>query len=509
MNKELAKYAKAQSVYIVDHIPLEEEYLVGFLEQYYKKIARNSDAKSALEALKNSRYDIVVLPASMRSMNTQTFIRELRKTNIKSSIVITIAQKEIASIITYIQLGMKEYILKPFNDIQAQQACLDVSRYIFEQKALYTKSHNLAKFVLDSQVNINILTNGKSITYANSAFYRFFDDIATIEEFESKYKSIGNLFEHVDSDEYVYNGKEGKDWLRYLIDNKDYEYKVKIDRGDVAYIFALKLDINKELKEFVVSFVDITAMEIEAQSTKNILKSTKAKLKEQEIESLKNYKLSYIDELLDHIQQQISRPIDTIKAINQEMYTSYKTDTLSSYDVYIGLKQINSMTNSIHNSIDNFKTFHQLVSKGDDTKSRFNLKQAIYETVILIDEGFSRYSIDIDVQVSKSVTIQGSQALLKQVVLAILIHSKEMIIRHHIDPRRIHLSARQDSLGITLSIKHSGFELDKERAFDDNYDLSFVKDIVDNQLEAKISVASMVDIVTQEEHTLFNILFAE
>lgn len=491
MNKKLIQYAKTLSVYIVDHIPIEEDYLLSFLNAYYDKIGRNSDAKSAIESLRNTHYDIVLFSSTMKSMNSQTFIKEIQKTNIKSVLVMSIQEKDVTSIVTYIKLNIKHYVLKPFNNLQLEQLFEDISQNIFEKKAIYTKSHKLAKFILDSQVNINILTNGQTITYANSAFYRFFTDIKTTKEFEAKYKSIGNLFEEVDKEDYVYNGKDGKDWLKYIVDRKSKQNKAQIIKDDVLYIFAIKLDINAELKEFVVSFVDITDMEAEAQTTKSKLTTTTQKLQDQELIALKNYKLAYIDELLDHIEHQVNRPIYTIKAINQEMYEAYKNNSLSNYELYMGLKQINAMTNAIKHNISNFQTFHQLV-KQNGQKARFNIKQAIYNTVMLIDEGFSKDNVDIETKINKAIVIDNCEALLNQAILVLLIHSKDKMIAHNTLYKKIFIEVDNNIETYDIKISHSSYELDTETAFENNYDLLFVKNIVTDDLKGVLTVENCI-----------------
>ncbi|MEA3289323.1 MAG: SpoIIE family protein phosphatase [Campylobacterota bacterium] len=122
---------------------------------------------------------------------------------------------------------------------------------------------NFSSKVMDAQNNIVITTNGTHINTSNKALLDFFN-VKDLEEFEQR---IGNCiceaFDNETSGNYLRKEIDGKNWLEYLLNNKDHQHKVAIDFGDKKHIFYVTADSFKFVDEVVnvVVFNDITEIE--------------------------------------------------------------------------------------------------------------------------------------------------------------------------------------------------------------------------------------------------------
>ena len=124
---------------------------------------------------------------------------------------------------------------------------------ITSQKESYEK---LQKFI-DTQKNILILTNGKTINYANKSFFNFFG-YKDIKNFKEYHQCICEYF--YQDDRFFHLGKITKDqnWLTIMNELPTKEQIVMIQGRDlIQYIFAVTINIFEE-DISIVSFADIS-----------------------------------------------------------------------------------------------------------------------------------------------------------------------------------------------------------------------------------------------------------
>jgi PAS domain S-box-containing protein len=123
--------------------------------------------------------------------------------------------------------------------------------------------------LLNSQDSILIVNDGKSIEDVNAAFFEFFDDFTTLQEFKNRHRCVCEYFEKEDG--YIY-AFEKQNWVDYVIDNPYLIHKVKVVKKDKAYIFKLKAKKLKYSKKVIITLSDITDVEAEKQKVLNLNK---------------------------------------------------------------------------------------------------------------------------------------------------------------------------------------------------------------------------------------------
>ncbi len=144
-----------------------------------------------------------------------------------------------------------------------------ISRDTTEQKNLedaIKHQHNYLQTILDMQESMLVITeDGNKIIEANKSFLEYYD-VRSIDEFHSKYKSIGDLF--VKKEGYLSNKKNGL-WFKLLTSSYDRDFKVIMQKNacmEEPKSFLLKVEKFKKDESYLISFLDITNIERESKN---------------------------------------------------------------------------------------------------------------------------------------------------------------------------------------------------------------------------------------------------
>ncbi len=122
------------------------------------------------------------------------------------------------------------------------------------------KQKSYIKNIIDSSTNIVIINDKKNIIDVNKAFFKYFNKEKTLEEFRKKYHCICELFIYEEG--YVSKQMGDKNWVDYILSNKDKTNKVKVKYNDQLYYFTVGISlISPEKGYYSVVFSDVTREE--------------------------------------------------------------------------------------------------------------------------------------------------------------------------------------------------------------------------------------------------------
>ena len=128
---------------------------------------------------------------------------------------------------------------------------------IKREHAMFIKEHQKAQLILDSQSNLVLLVDREEPILANRAFLEFFG-VASIDEFQQKYRSIDTLFKKQKGYFYIDEQSSGS-WMKRLKDMPLQERKVMIESNGNTLIFEIEISEYEGQKDlFVLTFDDIT-----------------------------------------------------------------------------------------------------------------------------------------------------------------------------------------------------------------------------------------------------------
>ena len=123
-------------------------------------------------------------------------------------------------------------------------------------------------FLLTNDIII-VSDGGKKLVSVNNAFYEFFDQFKSLEDFNNSCNCICELFEKTDEESYIYKDDKINDdnWIKYIFNAQGRVLKAKILKNSDEYMFNIRISVlDKERHKYVITMSDITAIE-----QKNIL----------------------------------------------------------------------------------------------------------------------------------------------------------------------------------------------------------------------------------------------
>lgn len=114
-----------ENILIVD----DDEGLVHFLERFFVKqgygVHACNSGQSALEAMANEQFDLILLDYKMPGLNGLDTLREVRRSQIKTPVIIMTAYGSTDTAIETMKLGAYDYLLKPFDRDELQRIAAD------------------------------------------------------------------------------------------------------------------------------------------------------------------------------------------------------------------------------------------------------------------------------------------------------------------------------------------------------------------------------------------------
>lgn len=132
----------------------------------------------------------------------------------------------------------------------------------YKRKYDIEKQKNYYQEIIDSSSDIIIVSDSDRPIDVNKAFFEFFDDFKTLEEFEKVHGCVCNLFE--EGEGLVQKQMGEYTWVEYVFKHKNTEHHVKITHKGEAYTFAIQVKPLNESdnKMFTLVLTDITQMKI-------------------------------------------------------------------------------------------------------------------------------------------------------------------------------------------------------------------------------------------------------
>jgi len=101
-------------ILIVDDELIMRESLAGWLERDGHEVTKTASGEEALEVLKESRFDILLLDIKMEGMSGLDVLKQVKESDPEVSVVMITAYGSISTAIEAMKNGAYDYLLKPF-----------------------------------------------------------------------------------------------------------------------------------------------------------------------------------------------------------------------------------------------------------------------------------------------------------------------------------------------------------------------------------------------------------
>lgn len=106
------------NILVVDDAQLSREAIASFLNESGHKAEPHANAFSALEALDNGRWDLVLTDLRMPSMDGLQFLKEVKVRSPETAVIIMTAYGTVETAVAAIRDGALDYVTKPFHSEQ-------------------------------------------------------------------------------------------------------------------------------------------------------------------------------------------------------------------------------------------------------------------------------------------------------------------------------------------------------------------------------------------------------
>jgi len=101
-------------ILIVDDELIMRESLAGWLERDGHEVIKTASGEEALEILKDTRFDILLVDIKMEGMSGLDVLKKVKESDPEVSVVMITAYGSISTAIEAMKNGAYDYLLKPF-----------------------------------------------------------------------------------------------------------------------------------------------------------------------------------------------------------------------------------------------------------------------------------------------------------------------------------------------------------------------------------------------------------
>lgn len=138
-------------------------------------------------------------------------------------------------------------------------------------------------------------------------------------------------------------------------------------------------------------------------------------------------------EMIGNIAHQWRQPLNSLGLIVQELRLTYGREDFNKDTLDASVKKAMALINHMSGTIEDFRNYF----KPDQSKMRFSVKQAIDKTLALVESSLESLSISVELVEIDDVYINGYANEFSQVLLNILLNSRDAFQDRSIDLRRV------------------------------------------------------------------------
>ncbi len=185
-------------LYVEDEPAIREGYARA-LKRIARRVTLAANGAEGLQRYRETRPDIVISDIRMPEMDGIAMLREIRKIDPESYVIFTTAYSDCDYMLQAMEHQVFGYLLKPVQKqhLRAKIAqivtLMDQARQLREQQQLLEAQREMMQNILDHDQNLKIITDFKSLLYANRAFLALFD-AESVEAFNARICGVGDIF---------------------------------------------------------------------------------------------------------------------------------------------------------------------------------------------------------------------------------------------------------------------------------------------------------------------------
>ena len=163
-------------------------------------------------------------------------------------------------------------------------------------------------------------------------------------------------------------------------------------------------------------------------------------------------KLASMGEMIGNIAHQWRQPLNALSLLIQKQQIFYERGLLTAEKVQESVEKGMSLINKMSSTIDDFRDFF----KPNKQKIYFDIKNAVDDTLELINAALYNQQIKLVLNLQENITILGYKNEFSQVILNLINNAKDVLIEKKIEDAEIRIDSIVENTTIKLKISDNG-----------------------------------------------------
>jgi len=341
------------------------------------------------------------------------------------------------------------------------------------EELLLEKNNEYIQFILDSQENILLLTDGRELKKANQAMLDFLG-FENIDDFRNSHECICEFF--IEEDGYLQKKMNGVLWIDALLNDKENTPNVAKIEGEDGKIHLFRVNINEKRADenlYSITLTDIT--EIEAY--KSELQEKIKKIKEKQQILIQNSKMASMGEMIANIAHQWRQPLNSLSALHTVLMMDYEDNGRLTQEEIAQFKEESSQyIHKMSSTIDDFRNFFSPTKE----KEQFVVSDAIKESIKFVKDSYLDSNVElIDRTQDGDTQMCSYKNELMQVIMILLNNSRDAVVCNKIEKPQVIVDLVHRDEKIEIRIKDNGGGIDDDimdRIFEPYFTTKFKSD---------------------------------
>jgi len=341
------------------------------------------------------------------------------------------------------------------------------------EELLLEKNSEYIQFILDSQENILLLTDGRELKKANQ-FMLDFLGFKNIDDFRNSHECICDFF--IEEDGYLQKKMNGVLWIDALLNDKENTPNVAKIEGEDGRIHLFRVNINEKRADenlYSITLTDIT----EVEAYKSELQEKIKKIKEKQQILIQNSKMASMGEMIANIAHQWRQPLNSLSALHTVLMMDYEDNGRLTQEEIAQFKEESSQyIHKMSSTIDDFRNFFSPTKE----KEQFVVSDAIKESIKFVKDSYSDSSVElIDRTQDGDTQMCSYKNELMQVIMILLNNSRDAIVGNKIEKPQVIVDLLHRDEKIEIRVKDNGGGIDDDimdRIFEPYFTTKFKSD---------------------------------
>ena len=341
------------------------------------------------------------------------------------------------------------------------------------EELLLEKNSEYIQFILDSQENILLLTDGHGLKKANQAMLDFLG-FENIDDFRNRHECICDFF--VKEDGYLQKKMNGVLWINAIVNDKENTPDVAKIEGEDGKIHLFRVNINEKRADenlYSITLTDIT----EVEAYKSELQEKIKKIKEKQQILIQNSKMASMGEMIANIAHQWRQPLNSLSALHTVLMMDYEdNERLTKEEIDQFKKESSQYIHKMSSTIDDFRNFFSPTKE----KEQFVVSDAIKESIKFVRDSYLDSNVElIDKTQDRDTQICSYKNELMQVIMILLNNSRDAVAGNKIKKPQVVVDLLRRDDKIEIRVKDNGGGIDDdimERIFEPYFTTKFKSD---------------------------------